>query len=320
MLPLQLPGMYRSKTRAVTVVVAGVPSEDRPQVPLVIDEHPVGALGARGSHPPLGIAVGPRRPRRSPDGLHALTGEDLVEGAGELGVAAADEEAELGDLATEVHDEVAGLLSGPCAVWVGGDAEDVHVPGRHLRDEQYVQAFEEDRVHVEEIAGQQAVSLGAQERPPGRVRVLRGRSAPPGAQDPPHGRLADLVSEPGQLAVHPAVPPGRVLLGQLQYKVADFLAGPWATWPVRIRPLACDQAAVPGQQRARRDDPMGAQHGWQQPGERRQDCPVGPVRLRPGDLTPQHRDLMTENHDLRILGRLPAAEQHEPAEYRIAIT
>jgi nucleoside-diphosphate kinase len=27
-----------------------------------------------------------------------------------------------------------------------------------------------------------------------------------GAQDPPHGRFADLVTEPGQLAVHPAVP------------------------------------------------------------------------------------------------------------------
>src|SRR5215472_10944746 len=41
------------------------------------------------------------------------------------------------------------------------------------------------------------------------VLVPRGRSAPPGAQDPPHGRFADLVTEPGQLAVHPAVSPGR---------------------------------------------------------------------------------------------------------------
>jgi hypothetical protein len=42
---------------------------------------------------------------------------------------------------------------------------------------------------------------------------------------------------------------------------------------------------------------------------------VGPVRLRPGDLTPEHRDLMTEHHDLRVLGRLAAAEQHEPAKH-----
>jgi hypothetical protein len=169
-------------------------------------------------------------------------------------------------------------------------------------------------VSTEEVAGQQAVSLSAQERPPGRVRVPRRRSAPSGAQDPAHCRFADVVTEPGQLAVYPAVTPGRVVLGQLQYQVADGLIDPRAAWPVRIRPLACDQAAVPGQQRARRDEPMGAQHGGQQPGERCQDRPIGPVRLRPGDLTPQHRDLMTEHHDLRILGRLAAAKQHEPAE------
>jgi hypothetical protein len=45
---------------------------------------------------------------------------------------------------------------------------------------------------------------------------------------------------------------------------------------------------MPGQQRARRDEPMGAQHGWQLPGQRRQDGPAGPVRLWPDDLTPEH--------------------------------
>ena len=34
----------------------------------------------------------------------------------------------------------------------------------------------------------------------------------------------------------------------------------------------------------------------------------------PGDLTAEHRDLMTEHHDLRVLGRLAAAQQHQPAE------
>jgi hypothetical protein len=41
---------------------------------------------------------------------------------------------------------------------------------------------------------------------------------------------------------------------------------------------------------------------------------TGQVRLGPGDLTAEHRDLMTEHHDLRVLGRLAAAEQHQPAE------
>jgi hypothetical protein len=139
--------------------------------------------------------------------------------------------------------------------------------------------------------------------------ISRCRAASLGAQDSPDGRLADLVSEPGQFTVHPAVPPGRVILGQSQHQVTDLLAGSRAAWPGRIRPLACDQAAVPGQQRARRDKPMSAQIGRQQAGERGQDRPVGPVRLRPGDMTPQHRDLMAEHHDLRILGCLAAAQQ-----------
>src|ERR1035438_4597101 len=143
---------------------------------------------------------------------------------------------------------------------------------------------------------------------------MAGRRPAGSAEDPPHGRFADLVPELGQFTVHPAVSPGRVLPREPQYQVADLLAGPWAAWPVRIRPLALDQAAVPGQQRARCDEPMGAQHGGQQPGERRQDRSVGPVRLGPGDLTPEHCDLMTEDHDLRVLGRLAAAEQYQPAK------
>jgi len=47
---------------------------------------------------------------------------------------------------------------------------------------------------------------------------------------------------------------------------------------LRVGPFASDQAAVPGQQRARRDKPMGSQHGWQAPGQCRQDGTVGPAR------------------------------------------
>jgi hypothetical protein len=54
----------------------------------------------------------------------------------------------------EVHEQVAGLLSSPCAVWVGGQALDVHMAGLDLHDEQHVQASEEDGAGVEEVAGQ----------------------------------------------------------------------------------------------------------------------------------------------------------------------
>src|SRR5208282_3605084 len=70
--------------RAVPVVVAGVLAEDWPQVPFAVDDRPVGALGSCAAYPSLGITVRTRRPRRGLDCLHALAGEDRVEGAGEL--------------------------------------------------------------------------------------------------------------------------------------------------------------------------------------------------------------------------------------------
>ena len=114
--------------------------------------------------------------------------------------------------------------------------------------------------------------------------------------------------------MHSAVSPGRVLLRQAQRKLACFLADPGSAWPAGIRPLALDQPAVPGQHGAWRDEPMGAQYRRHPPGQRRQDRPVGPVQLRSRDLTPQHRDFVAEDHDLRILGTLAAAQQHQPAK------
>src|SRR6266702_838544 len=123
-------------------------------MPFTVDEHPVGALGSCGAYPSLGVTVRPRGSRRNFDRLHVLASEDGVEDARELCVAVPDQEAEGADPAAEVHEQVAGLLGGPEAVRMGGQAEDVHPPGRYLHDEQHIEAPEEDRVDMEEIAGQ----------------------------------------------------------------------------------------------------------------------------------------------------------------------
>ena len=52
---------------------------------------------------------------------------------------------------------------------------------------------------------------------------------------------------------------------------------------------------------------MSAEHGWKQPGQRRQDRPVSPIQPGPAHLTPEHRNLVTEHHDLRIFGRQACA-------------
>jgi hypothetical protein len=80
-----------------------------------------------------------------------------VEGGGELRVAVPAQEAGGAVPVSGIHDQVAGLLSGPGAFGVGGHAEDVHVPGGYLYDEQHVQAAEEDCVDME-VAGQQPVA------------------------------------------------------------------------------------------------------------------------------------------------------------------
>jgi hypothetical protein len=87
-------------------------------------------------------------------------------------------------------------------------------------------------------------------RPRGPRRADRASGT---AEDPPDGRRADAVAEAGQLAVHPAVSPRRVLPRQPQHQVADLLAGLRTARPVRVGPLAGDQTVVPGQQRFRRD-------------------------------------------------------------------
>jgi hypothetical protein len=63
---------------------------------------------------------------------------------------------------------------------------------------------------------------------------------------------------------------------------ADLLADPRSAGSARVRPPARDQPTVPRQQRARRDQPAGALHGRQRPGQCRQDGAVGPVRLGRG--------------------------------------
>jgi hypothetical protein len=47
--------------RAVPVVIAGVLAQDRAQVLLAVDQHPVSALSLRGAYPSLGVAVRPGR-------------------------------------------------------------------------------------------------------------------------------------------------------------------------------------------------------------------------------------------------------------------
>ena len=58
-----------------------------------------------------------------------------------------------------------------------------------------------------------------------------------------------------------------------------------------------------------------AQPRREQPGQRCQDRPVGPVRTGPGHLTAQHYHLVAQHQDLRVPRCLAAAQQDQPAEH-----
>ncbi|GAA2371513.1 hypothetical protein GCM10010246_77340 [Streptomyces cuspidosporus] len=59
----------------------------------------------------------------------------------------------------EVHEQVTGELSDPCARRAGGDTQDMNAPSLDLHDEENVETLEEDGLHVHEVAGEQRVGL-----------------------------------------------------------------------------------------------------------------------------------------------------------------
>jgi Cysteine-rich secretory protein family len=175
---------------------------------------------------------------------------------------------------------------------------------------------------VKKSQASRPLRLDAQKLAPGGVDAARSGLVAAGAEDPPDRRRTDLVAEAGQFTVHAAVAPRGVLRRQPQRQVADVRASPRAARPARIGPLTSDQAAVPGQQGSRRDQSAAPQRGGQQPSQGCQDRAIGPVRPGTGYLAAQHHHLMAQHHhlmaqhqDLRVLGRLAAAQQDQPAEH-----
>jgi hypothetical protein len=81
------------------------------------DEDAVEALRPDAARPAFGVGVRPRCLRRRLDHLNELGREGRVEGDGELGVAVADQEPQLGDALLEVYQHVACLLGDPLAGW-----------------------------------------------------------------------------------------------------------------------------------------------------------------------------------------------------------
>ena len=60
---------------------------------------------------------------------------------------------------------------------------------------------------------------------------------------------------------------------------------------------------------------MQAQAPGQQPGQGGEHGTISPIRPRTRYLTPQHRGLMPQDQDLRVLGGITPGQERQPAEH-----
>lgn len=199
----------------------------------------------------------------------------------------------------EVHDEVAGLLGQPGAGRMGGDAEDVDLAGGVFDDEERVEPGEGESVKVEQVAGQDPVSLSPEKFRPGRSGPSWRGVDHGSVEDLPHGGGADLVAQACEFAVYPSVSPGRVLGGQAHRQYAKFGRDGWPAGSTAAGGAAAgNESRMPAQDRGWRDEQPGPTVHGQQADKRSVQCPVGPehpwsrtAAVQDGELVAQHEDL-----------------------------
>jgi len=190
-------------------------------------------------------------------------------------------------------------------------------PGAVLDEEQHVQAAQEHGTGVEEVRGQDGLSLAGQERPPGLPGSPGCGAGACVVEDLPYGRWRDRVSQAGQLAVDTPVAPGRIVPCHLQCQRAYGLRpGRPPRSAARAGPAPLDQIGVPVQQRRRGDNPrqLTEPAGRQQPGQRGHNRPVSPRQPRRPRLALEHGELVAQDADLGVFGAVGAGEQGKPAK------
>ena len=204
-----------------------------------------------------------------------------------------DEEAERADPIAQIHGQVAGGLGDPLPRRMSGRPQDVDPAGLYFDHEQH-RTGGVGRSCRGGRSRRPAVRRPGlrRKRQPGGVCLPGCRATAVGAQDAPHGRLAEPIAQTDEFVMYSAIPPPGVFSGEPGDEFADLLVRRRATWPVRVSPPAGHQATVPGQQRGRRDQSVHPQLSRQQPGQRGEDRsirPRGPWPASLGDAIPRPR-------------------------------
>ena len=110
------------------------------------------------------------------------------------------------------------------------------------------------------------------------------------------------MTELEQLALNLLVSPAVVLGGEPLDECGDLGADRRPSHSVRVGPVAGDQAAMPAQESAGGYQPVRSQPWRQEPDQRGEERPVGPVQPGPRIGAAQHGDLMPQHQELGVLG------------------
>jgi hypothetical protein len=134
-----------------------------------------------------------------------------------------------------------------------GDPEDVHHSALELDHEQHIELGELDRVHDEEVGGQDALGLGGEELFPGRS-TARSWSETVAAKDPADRACRDADPEPAKLALNADTTPAVVLPAESDDELDDLIAErgtPRASLGSPTFPLATRELPVPAEGESR---------------------------------------------------------------------
>lgn len=129
--------------------------------------------------------------------------------------------------------KVPGLLHRPLAGGVCGDAGDVQAPVPVFEERQRVQPGSDGSVEMEEVDGDDVLSLVGEKLPPGRAGTARGRADARSVQDLSDRGRGDRVPESGQLALDPPVP--HRAFSRAGFRVSFLSAALVGGGPVRVR-------------------------------------------------------------------------------------
>ncbi|MEV6816908.1 hypothetical protein [Micromonospora sp. NPDC051296] len=121
------------------------------------------------------------------------------------------------------------------------------------------------------------------------------------------------MTQAEQFALDALAAPTGIVPGHLLDESGSYRVDRWATWQVRVGPVAGHQATMPAQDRRRGDEPMGLQRPGQESDQGGEYGSVRPVQARLRVLPAQDGVLVAQDENLDVLGCGGPCEQRQPA-------